>query len=160
MCERCKVTARTERSLGRNERRHARVQHVDKRLRDERAHAGMAARQHIGTDGHHGAHDLLGQRFAHPNHAQDDEVARELSGFRSADLAAGERAESGVDAVDHSSLPLDRIDHPLVAGVHARSRGLTQGCDRCVVTGYRDQLLDRKASAVQFDHLDLISDDV
>ena len=149
------IATGAQRAFGGHARRHAGVEHVDQRLRHDRPHAGMTLGQHVGADGHHGAHDFAGQRVANPADAQQDQVARELSRLVRADLPVSQGAEAGVHAVDDLALPANRIGHPRVAGRHARLSGTAQGRHARMMPGYRDQLVDCQCAAGKFDHEDV-----
>ena len=72
--QRGEITTGTQRAFGGHARCHTGVEHIDQRLRHDGTHARMPLGQHVGADGHHRPHDLVGQRVANPHHAQQDQV--------------------------------------------------------------------------------------
>ena len=78
---------------------HAAVEHVQQQLQRRDADAGMAPRQRVGADQHHGAHGGGVQRIADADRVADDDVVLQLGGLLGRDQPVLERAEAGGDAV-------------------------------------------------------------
>ena len=102
------VAARADGSRLGDDRVHARVQHGDERLDDDRAHRGPSLREREGADGHRGADDAARMRRAEPRRVAPHEVPLELGARVGGDGPLAERAAAGVQPVDDAARARER----------------------------------------------------
>ena len=98
--ERRQVAARADRAAARDGGMHAAIQQGDQPL--ERLDAGCRRTlgQHVGAQRHRGAHGTHGQRIADARRVAAQQVDLQRVERVAGDRGFGQRAESGVDAVD------------------------------------------------------------
>jgi len=102
----------------------------------------MAFGKHVGTDKHHRSHDLHWQWGSHADDAGQDHIARELAGLLGGDLLSGQRAEAGVDTIDHFASVANRGRNPVMGLAHALLDLITQRSNGRAMPAYGDDILD------------------
>ena len=154
VCERGEVAARTERSVLGDDRRDARVEEVDHRLRDQRTGAAVAEREGAGPQEHHGPDDLVLDRCAHSGSVRPHQRGLQGSSPFGWDRHGRERAEPCRDAVLRFALG-EAIDdgagccHPIDGRVREFDP-LGTPCDG-------DDVVDADAGSVEVDGHDVRS---
>ena len=99
--QRREIARRADRADRRHDRRDVRVQEPDQLRAHRGPHARQTARQRRAEQDHHRAHDLDRQRLAHARGVREDQVALHLAQLGVVDALLRQRAEAGVDAVEH-----------------------------------------------------------
>ena len=151
MRQRRKIAARAERALLRDHRMHAAVQHGKQRFERRQADAGIAACKRVAPQQHRPAHDLARQRRAHAAGMADDQIALKRSCLLLGDKRVGKFAEAGRQTVDHGLLRKLFVHvGPCPVDFFLRRFGNSH---LLVVSGHRDDLLDRQLHAVEFNHV-------
>jgi hypothetical protein len=108
--QRREVARAAERAVLRHDRRDARRQQGRVRLGRLPPHAGAPGRQRRQPQEHQRAHDLALDRGAGPRRVRADQRALQLGPQVGRDLARGERAEAGRDAVVRLRVAGERVD--------------------------------------------------
>ncbi|GAA3220975.1 hypothetical protein GCM10020256_27460 [Streptomyces thermocoprophilus] len=114
------------------------VEQVGHGLRDLGADTGVAGADGLQTQEHQRADDLPLDARAHAGGVRADDVALELGAQLLADVAGGQGAEAGGDAVDGVGLGRQRV-HDLARGGQGRDRLLGQ-LDAGAVTRHRENV--------------------
>jgi len=122
------------------------IQHGHDRLDDRGSHAGSAPREARRRERHHAAHDFGRQRVADTRRMRANEVALYLADLVSGNPDAGERAKSGIDAVESFAATRAAIDDG-TSGVDANTSVVTER-NRSRVAGDRSNIGDREWLAV------------
>jgi len=150
VCQRGEIAARAERSLLRDDRMHARVQHPDQQIERAGPDAGIATGERVGPHQHDRPHGGRIERIAHADRVALDDVALEQLDLLARDHPVLERAEAGRDAVHDAPLVQqvgDGVRRPRdpgprrVADDHARIAGRA--------TRDSDDLLDGQTVSVK-----------
>ena len=130
---------------------HAAVQHGKQRFKRRQADAGIAACKRVAPQQHRPAHDLARQRRAHAAGMADDQIALKRSCLLLGDKRVGKFAEAGRQTVDHGLLRKLFVHvGPCPVDFFLRRFGNSH---LLVVSGHRDDLLDRQLHAVEFNHV-------
>ena len=150
--ERREVAGGAEGALLGNDGGNALVEHLEKHLNEEGAHAAHAAAQGVGAQEHHAAHDLVGIRLAGGGAVAEDQVGGEGVGHLLRHRNLGKVAEAGGDAVGHAALGGDLLGER--AGLLHRFESGRGQLDRGVVARDGDKGFKRQAVAVDHNVLD------
>ena len=149
MRQRRQVARRSHAALGRHARMHAGVEHRDEELRQAGPHAARAPHEHVGTQQHHCAHRLSGQRLAHAGGMAANQVELELADPLGGNADVGELAEPGRDAVHRRASRQGRFDHLATPpDLAQRARGDRH---RRLVARHRYDVRNRQRAAVDGD---------
>ena len=115
------VAARADRSAGRHTRMHARVGQREERVERLGADARVSLRQHVGAKRDERAHDGRRQRLADAGGVAAQQIQLQGGELMRGNRDLGQRAESGVDAVDGPARGRVAIDDA-ARGDDARAR--------------------------------------
>ncbi len=115
------------------------------------ADAGVAGGDGLQAQEHQGAHDLALDAGAHAGGVRAHDVALELRPELVADVAGGEGAEAGGDAVDGLGLGGERVDD--LPGGGEGLHGLGRQLDAGAVAGDVDDVLRGRAGRAEDDCL-------
>src|ERR1700730_15421812 len=100
MRERREIATCSHRSLFRNNRMDAAIEHLAKQFDNFEANAAKAESKHVCPQKHHGTHFRLGKRRTNPASVTANEVELQFAQFVVRNADVGKLAESRVPAVD------------------------------------------------------------
>ncbi len=134
--ERRQIAGRAHRPLGRDARRHARVEHRQQRVDDLHAHARVPQRDHLRAQHHHPADLGLAQVGPDAARVAAHQVLLQGAHVALLDARLGEGAEAGVDPVHRGPVVARRGDG--VDGAARRAHALARlGTERHAAPGAR-----------------------
>src|ERR1700736_1923950 len=111
MCQWREIATCSDRSLFRNDRMDAAIEHFAKQFDDFETNAAEPQSQHIRAQQHHRAHFRFRKRLADPASVTANEVELKLAQFVVRNADVGELAESRVYSVDDNIARNNIIDH-------------------------------------------------
>src|ERR1700686_1215637 len=111
MCQRSQISTRAHTALRRHERSDAAVEHLAKRVDDDRAHAGMALGERICPQQHHGARLCNRQWFAHAYCMRADQVDLQFTNLVAGNAHIAQFTHAGRDGISDLVARDNVIDH-------------------------------------------------
>ena len=108
--QRRKIAARSHASLRWNHRSHAAIEHLAEGVDDDGAHAGVAFRQRVGAQQHHGARVGERKRFADADGVRAHQVDLQLADLIADDVHIAQLAHARRDRVGNFVVGHERVD--------------------------------------------------